>query len=317
MSHELEVIDGRATFLGWEDAWHRLGEIKGRALTRSDVEQYPHILSPVEMVPAYFMTPSGVVQGRTGGTMRTHDEKIVGEGLGYDTYGVVQPLDMYELGALTGLDLYSVGTIREGRQFFFTFTTNDPITVNGVELQRYFSILGSHDGSIANMGKSSTIATVCANTLEFNLKSKSVYTFRHTKNVQDRVDQALQALAMHRALDLDLRDTVERLQATEVTLGDFQRFLDDVAPASTETGRSATFANTKRESIATLYLRSEQVAPWKGTGWGLVQAANTYEQWVAPVRGGADKAQLRALRQFDALVKGQPLTTRALKAVLV
>ena len=54
MSHELEILDGRAVFLGRVPAWHKLGQVVGDDFGLDEVrEQAPEVLMPVRMEVPY------------------------------------------------------------------------------------------------------------------------------------------------------------------------------------------------------------------------------------------------------------------------
>jgi len=44
-------------------------------------------------------------------------------------------------------------------------------------------------------------------------------------------------------------------------------------------------ADTKRDSLTTLYRSDPRVSPWAGTAHGVLQAVNTYEHHEGVVRG--------------------------------
>lgn len=323
MSHELTITDGRAEFLGKVPAWHRLGQVLGTSFGLDEIEaNCPEIVMPVEKIVPYVLTPNGISPlVKTCAIVRA-DGKIVGEGVGQDSYGIVQALDAFEFGTeLAGrLDkpLVSAGTIREGTQFFFTYDLGGS-DLNGEAIESHLSIVSSHDGSLTLQALHSTTVVVCANTLAMALGSaKDRVVFKHTSEVEDRMAQYLAVREMADTRTHSVEDAIRTLQSTQ--LRDFDLVLDAVLPKMDGTGRGVTMRTDQRRDLRTLYFDSELVAPWRGTGWGGVQAVNTFEQWVAPMRGkakGQSDDNLRAVRQFDAMVKGsQPLTAKAVEVVL-
>ncbi len=49
--------------------------------------------------------------------------------------------------------------------------------------------------------------------------------------------------------------------------------------------RSRTFAIKQRDAMLKIWYYNVRVAPWRGTAYGVLQAANTYNQHEAAVRG--------------------------------
>jgi len=322
MSHELEIIDGRALVLGREAWWHKLNKVVGRAFGRDEINEYaPEILMPVRKETPYVLTENGMVPlERTCAIVRA-DGKIVGEGVGQDSYGIVQPEDAFEFGqelaGLTEMPLVSAGNIREGSQFFFTYEAGK-IVVGDYAEDVHLSITSSHDGSLALMGLFSRTVVVCANTQAMALANAvDRITFKHTSLVEDRMKAFLDTNEAVQAYREAAQAQVDRLAVTSLSLREFDLLLDGILPRIDEQGRSKTQRESAREAVRAL-AGAPVVGDFKGTGLGFIQAVNTYENWQAPVRGrkGRSEATLRAERQFDSMVKGsQPLTDAALKAV--
>jgi len=324
MSHELEIIDGRALFLGKKDAWHRLGTVVGDAFGETKIQEHaPELLMDVELIVPHVLTPNGISPlVKTAAVVRS-DGKIVGEGVGQDSYGIVQAREAFEFGqqlagAFGDKPLVSAGSIREGTQFFFCYEV-DSREVGGERINSHFSVISSHDMTLALQGLKSTVVPVCANTVAMALESAvDRILLKHTSKVDERMAQILAARELVEEHTEAVVRRIATLQATQVR--NFDLVVDGVLPKMDGKGRGVTMRTDQRKQLRELYFDSELVAPWRGTGWGALQAVNSFEQWVAPVRGkakGQSDEQLRAVRQFDAMVKGvQPLTAKATELIL-
>jgi phage/plasmid-like protein (TIGR03299 family) len=330
MSNENELIDGRAVFLGRERAWWQLSDVNGfgRHFGATEIEyEAPEILMPVRKETPYVLGECGpghnnglIPLPKTCAVVRA-DGKIVGEGVGKDSYGLVQPRDLYDFGSelsqLNEWPLESAGTLREGTQFFFTFRTGGA-GIEGFEVDTNLSVVSSHDGSLAAMALYSSTIVVCANTLAMALHGATDrIVFKHTTFVEDRMDAFLLARKGVEGHQQATRHVIARLGITD--LRDFDLYLDGVLPRAEESAgkRAITAREVARDSVRELW-NAPVVGDLKGTALGFVQAVNTFENWNAPVRGakGQSKATVRAERQFDAMVKGQqPLTAKALALV--
>jgi hypothetical protein len=69
--------------------------------------------------------------------------------------------------------------------------------------------------------------------------------------------------------------------------------------------------------LSDLYWHDERCVPWQGTGLGVVQAVNVFENWDSQIRRVAGRSVdvVRAERQFGQMLDGQKLTARAMSLV--
>ena len=124
---------------------------------------------------------------------------------------------------------------------------------------------------------------------------------KHSRNSHAQLAPARQALALVHALGDAFATEVAQLCATAVTPAQWQRFLDSQVPqvdatGQALTGRALTLADTKRDSLTTLYASDPRVAPWGGTAHGVLQAVSTYDQHQATVRGSrAERNSLKTI----------------------
>jgi len=317
------------SFVGKNAAWHQLGTVKGRAFTKEDVKHdAPEILSPISLQPVYVELDFGddwpleyTQVPSIGAAVREYDSKIVGAGMGIDTYGLVQPEEAWDWGEaianLSGFPCISAGTIRNGGQAFFTFDTGDVDSALGT-IKGYLSVLNSYDMTWQLQALNSNIIVVCANTAA--MAQASAYdriVLRHTSGIKDRMAQALAAIKAnveHTKATVEIINTLGSIQ-----LRDWSPLLDELLPPISDGGkRSITMRENAREQVAA-YIKSDIADGVRGTGLAFVQGVNTYENWSTVIRGtkGRNEADVRAERQIDAMVKGdQPLTRRATDLVL-
>ena len=92
------------------------------------------------------------------------------------------------------------------------------------------------------------------------------------------------ALALMFTTAETLRAEVEALTRQAVTAHQVEQVLTGIWPDRPDaTARTRAGAGRRREALRTMY-RTDRVAGWHGTTYGLVQAASTWEQWNAPPR---------------------------------
>lgn len=330
MAHEIEFIDGRAQVLGRELWWHELNEPLGRNATWADVEKLvPALTYEVDKVAlGDLIDPNEGWKAHDDeyAIVRPHDGQIIKAGIG-ERYTVVQAHEFYTWGSEVmdilekhGEDagLVSAVSIRGGRQYAFVFEQAE-VEVNGVAYRGYFNLLGSHDGSMTNSLRPTNVITVCANTYQMNLGNAAAFTFRHTSNVDERMEQALTILRATQDARENFEDTIRNLTVVRIMPREFDLLLDGMFPINDDVAaRTKAQHELAREAVRALF-----EAPLNNgvqhTGWAFVQAVNSYENWNAPIRKakGLGSKATRAVRQFDALAKAaQPLTNKATELVL-
>jgi len=191
------------------------------------------------------------------------------------------------------LAISSAGLLRGGAIAWVEVSMPDTITTpEGVAFRPNLLATTSFAGSIATTYKRTVTDTICDNTRELALSEVGQeFKVKHSRNSHAQLGPARQALAMVHTLAYDFAEEVARLCQVEVTHSQWKAFLDAHIPrvhTSTGlplTGRSATMAETKRDSLTTLYRADPRVSPWAGTAHGVLQAVNTYEHHEGVVRG--------------------------------
>jgi phage/plasmid-like protein (TIGR03299 family) len=319
VAHQIENENGTDMFIGAQDAWHRLGEVVGDDFDFHHVRlTRPDIASPVSKQPLYVQRRDGMYEiDHRVAVVRHSDEKVVGV-VGSD-YGIVTPEEAYEwasaISEFGDIPLVSAGNLRGGSQFFFTLRMGVEAPA-GIEYTPYVSVVSSHDGSQPLQAIFSPTIVVCANTLaaaQSNARSK--VTLRHTARIQDRMEVALDTLRVSAESAMATNKLIADLAAIKVP--SFKKMLDQLLPELTEEGSKATRRSNTRSDILSLARSTMCPEDLWDTGWAVVQAVNTYENWVKPVRKNKSNDNAIAVRQFDAALtgKGQDLTQQAISAV--
>lgn len=320
MSHELEIIDGRAVAMGREDAWHHLNVVVGEEFGLDEIRRdAPEILMPVAAVAVEDVDPFHDWRAFDGSSVVIREDgKVVG--FNGSRYEIVQAEEAFNLGTQTGLDCISAVSLREGRQHAFTFDLGG-YTVGDESMRDYLSVLNSFDGSWSLIGLKSTTIVVCANTADFALNGASVrYNIRHTATWETKVEDVRKALGLAvKSRDL-FTTTVERYMLKPFDATQFDLMLDTIVPLDDmQEGRGKTLRINTRNNLRTMFNEGRVSEQYRNTVWGAIQAVNTYAQWSAPLRGvkGKNSQTVRATRRIDELAsgKGDALTRQAVKYV--
>lgn len=204
------------------------------------------------------------------------------------------------------LSIGSAGLLKGGAIAWVSVEVPDSITTpEGVEFRPNLLATTSLDGSLATTYKRVVTNVVCDNTHGIALGEQGqVYRVKHSRYSQAKLGEAREALAVVHTIADDFAAEVAALCKIDVTTKQWDAFVKEFAPIPEQAGRGQTLAQNKQAALQNLYKNDNRVTPWAGTGWGVVQAVNTYEHHVANVRGSerAERNQLRAVTGgFDTL----------------
>lgn len=167
------------------------------------------------------------------------------------------------------------------------------------------TLASSHDGSLATSYRMGMYRFACSNQIGTLRKGgANVYKLRHTINSKMNFTTARQALGMmwKQADEFDMQ--VKRLIDTEVTTARFDEIVNRLMPIPKDDATEAakTRSTNRRDSIFDIYMRDDRVKEFTGTGWGVVQAFNTYSQHERPFRAtgsNGDTSRLgRTMKEF-------------------
>lgn len=197
------------------------------------------------------------------------------------------------------LPVSSVGLLKNGGQAFIQAVLPDNYEVAGYGFTPYVGAATSADMSRATSGFTGIKGAVCDNTLDAAvLAAFTSVKVRHTRNSLVTLATAHESLGIQLVKVADVvGSAIENLTAISVTDQQWQSFLDELVtipapnPASSTGGKSFSMATAKQEGMKALWLHDPKVAPWAGTAFGVLQAANTYRTWNGIVRG-ADGGRL-------------------------
>ncbi|MEO3810737.1 DUF932 domain-containing protein [Sphaerisporangium sp. B11E5] len=197
------------------------------------------------------------------------------------------------------LSIGSAGLLRDGAVAWVSVEVPENIrTPEGVEFRPHLFGATSFDGSLATTFKRAITNVVCDNTMAAGLAERGQQVkIKHSKHSKLRLAEARDALnIVHQVAD-DFAEQVRRLCQTPVTNRQWQAVLNELAPLPEDRGRAWTLADNKRQTLTQLWHHDNRVAPWSGTGWGVLQAVNTYTHQGQTVRGTcrAERNLLRAV----------------------
>jgi phage/plasmid-like protein (TIGR03299 family) len=188
------------------------------------------------------------------------------------------------------LAIGSAGLLKSGAQAWVSIEVPENITTpEGVEFRPNLLACTSHDGSLATTYKRTVTNVVCDNTMSAGLaETGQQLKIKHSKYSKLRINEARDALAMVHAVADDFMAEVAALTRLDVSDKAWSMFLDSHASLQDKgvdkVGRARTIALNEREALTQLWNSDNRVSPWRNTGWGVVQAVNTFEHHIKAVR---------------------------------
>ncbi|KQS96993.1 DUF932 domain-containing protein [Cellulomonas sp. Leaf395] len=209
------------------------------------------------------------------------------------------------------LSISSAGLLRDGAVAWVEVSVPESIrTPEGVEFRPNLLATTTFDGSLATTYKRTVTNVVCDNTRGLALAEAGLQVkVKHSRRSALRLASARDALAVVHSMAEDFADEIRAMCAIDVEARQWGQFLDGWAPSVDTTGaplagRARTTTDRRRAALDDLYRVDPRVAPWAGTAYGVIQAVNTYEHHLRPVRG-TDRAARNTLRavagQFEAV----------------
>lgn len=236
-----------------------------------------------------------------------------------DSYAVVQNIVGFEIGeALLDADqavLYETGgSIKGGAQCYLTLRVNEPVLIDGDDSPTfpYVVVTWTHDGSGAVQARATNVRVVCWNTLSASeaeaARTGRKFTFRHTKNVMSKIDDAKQALAGVRAEHGAFVEIANELARIDVSDETRERFVTTFVPMP----EADVISDRVRENI----LRARNQVRGLFTGQSIPEAHRNTAYGLL-LAGGEYLDHLRASRNSDTYLGRTLLRDEALKAKLV
>lgn len=282
-------------------AWHGLGTVFTDYPTREEAQPLVHNWEPVQE-PLYRKAIS--VDTENGVTHESYEEApgFVANvrsdsadllGVVSESYTPVTNSELWDIGEAiegSGADVMfeTGGSLQGGRKVWLLLRLQEPLVVKGDprgETIPYFALQNSHDGSGAFRGQSVTTRIVCANTArvaDLDAKARGTeFTFRHTKSVGDRIEQARTALSEWRESLTAWQTQAEFLMGQKAEPGIGLAFLDrfiTMPPESliTERVRQNVLRDRKAWMDAYTGITGEGL---QDTAYGLVQASIEFLEW--------------------------------------
>lgn len=301
MAHEITNTDHMVSAV--ETPWHKLGTVTDHLLTLEEALTEAHLDWQVERQPIY-VEHNGQYVRVEGRDALVRQDTGLPMGVVGGTYKPFQNVEGFDLlGVLLEggeVEVETAGSLRGGRYVWCLAKLHKDLRVNGDEHVPYIMFLNGHTGNMAGQVLVTPVRVVCANTLRMALSGVvSSWKFRHTTNVQARVQEARETLGLAWDYYDAFQEEANALLDQAVTDAQFEAIVADVFPTKDGDGvRKVNEANANRSAVTELYVNDERVRDFHGTAWGTLQAFSTWDLWGRNVRprNGSSEDEQQAMR---------------------
>lgn len=189
------------------------------------------------------------------------------------------------------------GVLEGGKKVWGLARLGEPVQIKGDSSMTlpYLSVTNRHDGGGSFQVQATAVRIVCANTWHAaeveGEKTGTVYSFRHTANWKDRVNEAREAVMAARQSINTYYEMAEHLLTVKVTKAQRELFIGEffpMPPAGLASDRVLANVETSRQALRDI-LASETTAPISNTAFGLIQAAGEYMDHVRTAKSWETK----------------------------
>lgn len=182
----------------------------------------------------------------------------------------------------------------------------------GDKVDNFLVFLNSFDGSEALKVFTTNVRCVCSNTISLALKTtKRSWSMKHTKKVSERMIEAEETLRLYDKYMIGLDKEAQKLalkKFSQQQVDDFWKLLFPVTEDDTE--RKKTVSKEQIDQLEYCYNRDD-LANFRGTGWGIMNAVADYVDHGIPIRQTANWQENR----WDRILSGNTVFEKAYELV--
>lgn len=206
--------------------------------------------------------------------------------------------------ALTGtqLGISTAGLLAKGARAWVEMSM--PHTCHddrsGFDYRPNFVAATSMDGSLAHQDALTITATVCDNTLKYNLLEAAgagrVFKRKHTRLSMGHLQEERDVLGILEQVDETFTRELHTLMEIELNRQQRIEVMDILVPLPEEEGRAYTLAENKRSQLMAMD-NDPFVSPWLGNGLGELQRYNSFDHHYSNIKntGRSERNTWRAL----------------------
>lgn len=138
-----------------------------------------------------------------------------------DSYKIVQPSEVVDFFSdlldKNGMEMSSCGSLFGGKRFFATAKLNEIEVIRGDKITGYLLLATSLDGSMSTTAKTTSVRTVCSNTLTMAIDEKSANMIKVPHSTEFNVNRAKLNLGLIEESQEKFMENMRKLASVSVT----------------------------------------------------------------------------------------------------
>lgn len=211
-----------------------------------------------------------------------------------DSYKIVQPAEVVDFFSdlldKHDMEMSSCGSLFGGKRFFATAKLNDIEVISGDKISGYLLLATSLDGSMATCAKTTSVRTVCSNTLTMAMNESSKHMIKVPHSTEFDVNKAKLNLGLIDESQAQFIENMRKLAAVTVTDSDVRSIYNELfynkdVPADSQHGTVVKKVN----DIFYLYKYGNGAEFSKNTLYGALQGVTDY--YTNEIKSRSDSAK--------------------------
>lgn len=206
-----------------------------------------------------------------------------GEVLGVVTpkYKIVQNRDAFaftdELVAKGDTKYETAGSLMDGKHVWVLARMQDSMNLVGDEVESYLCFSNTHDGTGSVKVFLTPVRVVCQNTLNLALKTaKRSWSVRHLGDMMAKLEEARNTLEMYHEYKEAIEKEAEILAATKVSDATVDKLIEYLFPIPEDVSDRKLNNIEENRSFFRTCLRADDIADFRGTAWGIINAVSDF-----------------------------------------
>jgi len=198
-----------------------------------------------------------------------------------DSYKIVQPTEIIDFFAdlldKNGMEMSSCGSLFGGKRFFATAKLNDIEIFTGDNITGYLLLATSLDGTLSTIAKTTSVRTVCSNTLTMALDEKSANMIKVPHSTEFNVNKAKLNLGLIDESQEKFIENMRKLASVTVSDTDVRKIYNQLffnPEVSAEDQHGSVIK--KIDDIMQLYKYGNGSEFGKGTFYNVLQGSTDY-----------------------------------------
>jgi len=295
-------------------AWHGLGTVVDGAQTAEDAIILAGLDWHVDKEKV-FLADGSEIPNKVA-LVRDSDRFVLG--VHSDEYSVFMNKDLFDfasvlLGASDNeIRIQTAGSLDHGRRVWL-LAHLPRAKILGREIDPYFVLANSFDGSLALTGAMTPTVVVCANTLNVALSgAKRKWSIRHSGDLASKQRDAERTLGFASQYMTELEAQAEYWQQSRITADDLNSIVDMVFPIDNDmTPRIEKNLLTLKNQFYDIWNNKEDLKLFHKDAWGVYNAFADFATHVKPIRRTSKFQE----NLFASFIDGNKILERAQKAI--